>query len=65
MKKEDSSLPNDVRLGTAYISPHKGTQTELSRLQNLTEDITTFKNHGEEVILQGRLNARTSNMIQP
>ena len=61
MKNEDSGLPHHVYIRTAYISPYKGKQTELSRLQNLTKDIVRFKNQGGEVILQGDLNTRTSN----
>ena len=61
MNKDDSGLTNDIYIGTAYISPQKGKQIESSKIQNLAEDIIGFKNQGGEVIIQGDLNARTSN----
>ena len=63
MIKEESGLLNDIYLGTTYITPpHKGKHNENTKMQALTEDIIKFKNKGGEIIIQGDLNARTSNL---
>ena len=62
MNNEESGLSNDIYLGTTYISPHKGKHNENTKMQALTEDIMKFKNKGGEIIIQGDLNARTSNL---
>ena len=53
-------------LGTSYISPHKGIQSESEKIKNLAEDIINLKRKGGDIILQGDFNARTSNdCIEP
>ena len=39
MNKTDLKVNNDVYIGTAYISPHKGKLTESNKIQNLADDI--------------------------
>ena len=53
---------NDIYLGTTYISLHKGKHNENTKMQALAKDIIKFKNKGGEIIIQGDLNTRTSNL---
>ena len=61
IKKEKLNLPNDIYLGSLYISPHKGKQTESVKIKTLGEDIISFQRKGGEILLLGDTNARTSN----
>ena len=60
IKKELLGRKRDIYLATVYISP-KGNKETISKIfEKLGQEIETFRGKGE-VIVQGDLNARTSN----
>ena len=54
--------PNDIYLGTAYISSENGTRSILAKLRNMSEGIVNIQSKGGTIIMQGDLNARTANL---
>ena len=62
MKKKFHNNPNDIYLGSAYLSEVNGTQSISEKIRNLAVDIETIKGNGGDILIQGDLNARTSNV---
>ena len=63
MKKKFHNHPHDIYLGSAYLSAENNTMSISEKIRNISEDIETIKGNGGEILLQGDLNARTSNSI--
>ena len=61
LKKQYHNNPNDIYLGSTYISAENGTKCILEKIKNISEDISVIKGKGGDVLLQGDLNVRTSN----
>ena len=60
LKKQYHNNPNDIYLGSVYLSEENGTQSILKKISNLSDDIELIKNKGGDILIQGDLNARTS-----
>ena len=61
LKKQYHNCPNDIYLGSVYISDENNTKSISEKIKGISEDIEAIKNKGGEIIIQGDLNARTSN----
>lgn len=60
MKKEDTGGNKDVYIGTCYLNPSKGKDSDR-KITKLTEDVITFQKKGD-IMITGDLNAKTGNL---
>ena len=61
MSKKYNNSPNDIYFGSAYLSAENTTKSISEKIRNISEDIEIIRNKGGVILLQGDLNARTSN----
>ena len=58
IKRQISSYPKDIYIGTAYLSDENGRKNIVEKIREVGEDIQAIRDKGGEVILQGDFNAR-------
>ena len=60
LKKQYHGNPNDIYLGSVYLSEENGSQSILEKINKISEDVEIIKSKGGDILLQGDFNARTS-----
>ena len=61
LRRKHHQLPNDLYLGTIYVSGENNTKSISEKIKKLSEDIETIKASRGDIVIQGDFNARTTN----